>query len=105
MKVSIHLLFFGVMQELRDSFRVKQFLIVAPAYLDPLAAPQADDKPKKPPKKKAKVIIISGNVCRLAHILAAYNLTTCRSAGYRSDPNSRLQKVMAARSCAVHLPA
>lgn len=42
-------------KELRDSFRVRQFLMVAPAFLDPLAAHQPELKARKPPKKKPKV--------------------------------------------------
>ncbi len=42
------------LQELRDSFRFSQFLVIAPAYQDPLAAPAKPEQPQPSAKKRAK---------------------------------------------------
>lgn len=44
--------------ETRESFRIKQFLVIAPAFVDPMLEAPSESKgspSKKPPKKRAKV--------------------------------------------------
>lgn len=64
-------------QELQDSFRFTQFLVIAPAYRDPQApSEEATQRPAKQPKKRPKVrdvvkSVLPSGVCGLHHGMAA----------------------------------